>query len=145
VNRRLDEFLDLSIALTGFSKLHLIGTGVGTEYLETVEKIVPGEIIDQLLHAHAGPGGDTELSAALLDDATLGPVARNIIVLWYTGTWIPLPEDWCESVGRSAADVAHVVSSEAYLAGLQWRTIGAHPPGGLPPGFASWACPPPGV
>lgn len=149
MNERLDEFLKLSVALTGFDRFQLIGTGVGPEYLSTLDSIVPRAIVDRLLEASGKlPGGAAQggaLSERILDDSVLGPVARNVIVLWYSGTWTPLPEQWCATNGRSPRDRGHVVSPAAYLAGLQWAAAEAHPPGGLPPGFASWAEPPLGV
>lgn len=146
---RLDQFLKLSVHLTGFGQLELLGTGVGQEYLQTVEEIIPEPIVGQLFDAAMKLIEDREHAnsrlTGLLDDAVIGPVARNIIVLWYCGTWTPLPAAWCETNGRSPLDVGHVVSSASYLAGLQWATVGAHPPGGLPGGFASWASMPEGV
>jgi hypothetical protein len=146
VEKRLEEFLDLSVILTGFDRLQLNGTGVAPEYLDTLDRILSGSVTDRLLEAFSAirheEHQDAALSERLLDDAVLGPVARNIIVLWYTGTWTPLPEEWWEPDPRSSGDVGHTVSSAAYLAGLQWAVASAHPPGGLPPGFASWASPP---
>lgn len=123
-----------------------MGTGVGPEFLRTMEDIVPEAITSQLFEA-AGklPPGDDEAVEAMVTDSTLGPIVKNVIVMWYCGTWNPLPEDWCEKHGRSPKDVGHVVSSAAYLAGLQWSNVAAHPPGGLPGGFASWASAPEGA
>lgn len=149
MNRRLDELVGLSVALTGFDRLDLIGTGVAAEYLDTLDRIVSPATVDALLKAYAGlPADDPDgaaLSGRILEDALLGPLARNVIVLWYTGTWTPLPADWPAPGARSPLDVAGVVSPAAYLSGLQWRTVGAHPAGALPTGFASWASPPLGV
>lgn len=139
---RLDVFLNLSVSLTGFSRLYLGGTGVGSEYLATLDTIVPGDIVDRLLTTFESQPGDDQISAQVLNDETLGPVARNIIVMWYSGTWTPLPEDWCKANGHSPKDKGHVVSAAAYQSGLQWAAIAAHPAGALPPGFASWASPP---
>ncbi|NNH33825.1 hypothetical protein C9413_32005, partial [Rhizobium sp. SEMIA 4085] len=35
-----------------------------------------------------------------------------------------------------------VVSPDAYIEGLLWKAIGAHPAGAKGPGFGSWAFPP---
>lgn len=144
MEKRLEDFLDLSVILTGFSHLQLTGTGVATEYLRTLDSIVTPAMSDRLLETFAriSTDQDASLSAQILDDAVLGPLARNVIVLWYTGTWTPLPVDWWSPNSPSPRDVGHTVSSAAYLAGLQWTVASAHPPGGLPPGFASWASPP---
>jgi len=146
---RLDEFLRLSVSLTGFGRLQLVGTGVAHQYLDALDSIVSAEFTNRLLEASAalpeGDGRETALSERVLGDPAFGPVARNIIVLWYCGTWQPLPDDWCQVFGRAPSDQPHVVSPEAYLAGLQWTVAGAHPAGGLPGGFASWAGPPAGA
>jgi hypothetical protein len=149
VNNRLDQFLGLSVALTGFDRLHLLGTGVAAEYMEVLDRVASPPVTDLLLRARERSisEGDKEAEwiQRLLDDALMGPVARNLIILWYTGTWTALPPDWPAPAGRSPLDVGHVVSPEAYLAGLQWATVGAHPAGALPTGFASWSSPPAGV
>lgn len=149
MNNRLNEFLDLSVALTGFDRSHLRGTGLIADHLETLDSVVSPPIVDQLLQAYAalpkGETGDALLSKHILEDALLGPLARSLIVLWYTGSWTPFPNDWPAPMGRSPLDVARVVSQAAYYNGLQWSAAGAHPPGALPPGFASWASPPVGV
>jgi len=148
MNKRLDTFLELSVALTGFDRLHLISTGVGPEYLAALDDIISTAGADALLQAFSTlPATDdgTLLVGTILDDATLGPVARNLTVLWYTGTWTQMPEAWRAANAHSARDTAHVVSAASYLAGLQWSAIGAHPAGALPPGFGSWALPPLGV
>jgi hypothetical protein len=72
----------------------------------------------------------------------LGPIARNVIVLWYLGQWDQMPRHWRDRQGASPADVAGVPSAAAFRAGLVWRAIGAHPTGANPPGFGSWATPP---
>lgn len=145
MDQRLDDFIALSVALTGFGRLQLLGTGVGPEYLRVLDSIVPDGIVSALLREGASlPPGDDAATARLLDDAVLGPVARNIIVMWYSGTWNALPERWREANGRAAGDVSRVISAAAYLAGLQWAAAGAHPAGASPGGFGSWSSPPSG-
>jgi len=149
MDHRLEKFLELSVALTGFGRLALLGTGVGAEYLQALDRIVPVRIVNDFLQRaeslSAKGDHNTTVVHAILDDRVLGPVARNVIVMWYCGTWSVLPDDWRAEHGASEADVPHVISAAAYLTGLQWTTIGAHPPGGLPGGFGSWASPPPGA
>lgn len=143
---RSDLFIDLSAALTGFDRVQLLGTGVAGQYLRTLEEVVPAAVVDALLAAFEtvpeGPGLEAALGAAILDQPDLGPVARNLIVLWYCGTWKALPEGWRSAHGASPADTDRVVSKEAYVAGLQWVAAGAHPMGARQPGFGSWALPP---
>jgi hypothetical protein len=142
---RADRFLRLSAALTGFGRVTLLGTGVAGEYLRALDAILPAGMTDELL-ASAEPGGDPDAAAArVLDDPKLGPVARNVILMWYCGTWAGLPDDWRAAHGASPLDTRHVVSGGAYLSGLQWAAAGAHPAGGLQQGFGAWGLPPQGV
>jgi hypothetical protein len=139
---RLGLFVQTSACLTGFSRTELFGTGVASEYLSAVDAAAPSAMVAELLTVL----GDTEVAddvvARCLASPDLGPVARNVIVLWYTGSWQQLPEDWRRTYGRFAGDETRVVSAAAYLAGLQWKVVGAHAPGGDMQGFGSWATPP---
>lgn len=128
-------FLDLSVTLTGFSEFHLLGTGLSDTYRTALETIVPTHVLHRLLNENSEP-------ATLLADQDLGPVARNVILMWYCGTWTPLPEEWRERNGTSPLDTRHVISAEAYRSGLQWVTAGAHPAGAYQQGFGAWALPP---
>ena len=82
MRERLESFIELSEALTGFSRVQLLGTGMAEEYLRAVEEAVPAPVLEELLAA-----GD---AVTILEDAKLGPVARNVILLWYCGTWTAL-------------------------------------------------------
>jgi hypothetical protein len=142
---RSTRFLELSTLLTGFGRVQLLGTGMLEDYLSAVAEALPAGILDELLAAYDRlPEGDREAAAGseILDDPKLGPVARNVILLWYCGTWTPLPEDWRSVHGSSAMDTHRVVSPESYLAGLQWVAAGAHPVGARQQGYGAWAVPP---
>lgn len=145
MNERLAQFLSLSANLTGFNRLELLETGVLTDYLEVVDQAISTDRVDLILSAHSeladSPDLDQAIGTRILDDQQLGPVARSLIVLWYTGTWQPVI-DSTQSPQPADLDQPRVVSPAAYMAGLQWRTIHAHPAGALPPGFGSWAHPP---
>jgi hypothetical protein len=116
---RLNGFLELSAALTGFDEVELLGTGVADEYLRTLEGAVPAGVLDDLL------GNAKSDAEAVLADEVLGPVARDVTVMWYCGSW-----------------QGEVVSPDAYVAGLQWVAAGAHPIGARQQGFGAWALPP---
>lgn len=145
-SERTERFLDLSVLLTGFDRAQLLGTGVAGQYLRTLEDVVCGEVLDDLLHARerlpAGEPSEAVIRSEIIDHADRGPVARNLIMLWYSGTWRALPEDWRRAHGASPLDTDRVVSGAAYAAGLQWVAAGAHPMGARAPGFGSWALPP---
>src|SRR4051794_14988416 len=102
----LENFLALSSVLTGFSVFRLKGTGQAPQYLCTATEIVGEPTVRALLSAFrrvaADAGDDQEalergIRRDILSDGRLGPVARNLIKLWYVGTWYALPVEWREA------------------------------------------------
>jgi hypothetical protein len=145
---RLENFLAFSADVTAFSRFELQGTGQAQEYLDTVMHIVGATIVDRLLDLHAstvaaaagdGAARDDLLRRDVLGDPQLGPVARNIVKMWFLGIWYQLPREWTEAFGARPNDVTFVVSGAAYTEGLLWPAIGANPPGAKGPGYGSWA------
>lgn len=147
-HNRMEVFLAFSSAVTGFSVFRLTGTGRGEEYLQAVTGVVGEEAVDDMLErfrrvAGAGEGErDRLLRAEILSHGKLGPIARNIIKMWFVGTWYQLPVDWRDTFGTSERDVTFVVSPAAYTEGLLWPAVGANPPGAKAPGYGTWADPP---
>jgi hypothetical protein len=149
VTTRLERFLAFSADATAFTRFELQGTGQAQEYLDTVVRIVGATIVDRLLDLHAsaaaaddGPTREDLLRRDVLSDPQLGPVARNIVKMWFVGIWYELPREWTEAFGARPGDVTFVVSGTAYTEGLLWPAIGANPPGAKAPGYGSWALPP---
>jgi hypothetical protein len=141
----------LSVDLTAFSEFELMGTGLAADYLATLRKIVGDVLVTELLDAHRdarrasasdSAALERELRHRLLGDEKLGPVARNLIKLWYLGIWYELPSAWAEAFGARDGDRTFFVSATAYTEGLLWPAIGANPPGAKAPGYGSWAAPP---
>jgi hypothetical protein len=145
-DKRLDLFLRLSELLTGFGGIDLLGTGLAGRYLRVVDDILPPGAGDELLAAFARlPAGldrEAAVQTTILAHRKLGPVARNVILMWYRGTWTRLPEEWRSAYGTSPSDTDHVVSAEAYRSGLQWVAAGAHPAGALQQGYGAWSSAP---
>ncbi|GAA1860513.1 hypothetical protein [Myceligenerans crystallogenes] len=146
-----EAFLDLSSTLTGYSRFRLLGTGQADPYLSTTREAVGDEVLAQLLTTFADvrrAAGDDEkaldaaLRARVLSDPLLGPVARNVIKMWFVGTWYQLPSEWRDVHAGGRHDSTHVVSPASYTEGLLWPTIGANPPGAKAQGFGSWTAPP---
>jgi hypothetical protein len=133
----VERFVALSAALTGFRAVDLWGTGQARAHLDLVLSVCGEALGARLLAA------DPEDSTTLLVDPDLGPVARNVIVLWYLGQWDQMPRAWRDRHGASPEDVARVASAAAFRAGLVWRAIGSHATSADPPGFGSWATRPP--
>ena len=147
---RSNAFVAFSEAVTGFSAFRLHGTGQVEEYRATVANVVGTEVLDALLDTwarvqeEADRGGDLDdlLRHQVFEDPHLGPIARNVIKLWYVGMWYELPKEWSDAYGARERDVTFTVSPTAYTEGLLWPAMGANPPGAKAPGYASWTGPP---
>lgn len=143
-----DEFLALSVALTGFDVYELQGTGVAGEYFATLWRIVPDAARDlvrawRTIVQDPPPGGVEEgVRTRILHSTRLGPVAQNVITMWYTGLWVPLPGAWHYAYGTPPEDVNQVVSALAYQESLVWKAADTNPMGAKQPGFGTWALPP---
>jgi hypothetical protein len=146
---RLESFVALSALLTGFDRVALLGTGTADSYLDMLRMALPDGVLGELLAAYdqlpTGPDRDSALASDILGDSKLGPVARNVILLWYCGTWTALPSAWHDAYGCSPLDVSQVVSGEAYQQGLQWVVAGAHPMGARQQGYGAWSVAPEGM
>ena len=142
------SFYSLSVQLTGFGEVELLGTGVGGLYLAWLHRVFPDalpELLDvwsSVERDYPPPERALGLQERILDDAELGPFARAILALWYTATWTP-PKS--EDVNLPASENVDRSFGAAYPEGLMWRAaIGAHPGGAKPTGFGTWAYAPEG-
>ncbi len=143
---QIDAFYDLSVALTDYHGITLRGTGVGETYYEVVTTIVGQAIVDdllktyQLIHSesqkskHPEAAKERLIRNEILSNERLGPVARNVIKMWYLSIWYQLPIDWRQKYGNPSqashqkyTDVDFVVSRDTYIQGLIWPTVGSHP------------------
>lgn len=148
------RFVALSVVLTGFDDAELWGTGMVDPYLDWLRSVVGDQRTGDLLSASQATidaaGGKPAVLERLfliniLEDDALGPLARNLIVLWYLGQWNQLPADWRDLHGASALDQTCIISPDAYVQGLAWKAIHTHPTGAKMPGYGSWALPPVGA
>jgi hypothetical protein len=145
------EFLSLSAILTGYSRFRLVGTGQADAYLATTRAAVGDVVLNHLLTTFTEVDRDAGseevvldrgLRARVLSDELLGPIARNLIKMWFVGTWYELPQEWRDRYASREPVATHVVSPASYIEGLLWPTIGANPPGAKGQGFGSWVGPP---
>jgi hypothetical protein len=145
---RLDHFVTLSADLTAFTEFELRGTGQAQAYLAAVDRVVGPPLMDALLRAYQLvldepvidiAGRDDSLRRVIFSDELLGPIARNVIKLWYVGTWYEMPGEWYEGFASLEKNVTFMVSAAAYTDGLLWPAIGGSPPGAKAPGYGSWA------
>jgi hypothetical protein len=144
----IDTFLAFSSEVTAFTTFELYGTGQAQAYLAAVTDVVGEKLLGDLLAAYQllqsvpRPDREDRLRREIFGDEKLGPIARNIIKLWYIGIWYELPGAWTESFGALPKNVTFMVSASAYTEGLLWTAIGANPSGAKAPGYGSWALPP---
>jgi hypothetical protein len=125
------EFIEASVILTGFERFDLLGTGVAEEYFKFLQHAAENAALEQVCERVCGAKTDDDIGE-LLQDAQLGPLARNLIKLWYLGQWF----------GELPPGANSILSAESYKEGLVWRAIGAHPQGAKQQGFAAWSEPP---
>lgn len=133
----MDYFLDLSAVATGYSRFDLQATGQASLYFDTVRGVIGGDLFGELLQVFHEHGLDP-----ILVSPKLGPVARNIIKLWYISIWETLPPIWQEKFGVSLNDATFMADPYAYPEGLLWKTLEVNPPAAKPPGYGIWALPP---
>jgi hypothetical protein len=137
----VDKFLRLSVILTGFEEYVLRGTGMLQAYYHELLLIIGAREAGELLGAldRVPDGDDTAFQKLVLDCPRYGPVARNVLTMWYLGRWTQLPREWRAAYGATAYDTDHVVSAAAYREGLVWPAAGTHPMSAKQPGFGTWA------
>jgi hypothetical protein len=148
MDAQLNDFLALSSELTGFTPYDLAGTGQARLYLTTILDIVGDANVTALINAfrdvsqREAAAIERGIRIDILSDEKLGPLARNVIKMWYVGSWYELPGEWRERFGENDKDRTFVVSPASYVEGLLWPAIGANPSGAKPLGYGTWADPP---
>jgi hypothetical protein len=144
----IERFVKFSAEITAFMAFDLYGTGQAQAYLDAVTGVVGAKLVEELLDAYDRIDDPTQtarekrLRREIFGDQKLGPIARNIIKLWYLGIWFELPRSWTDNFGALSKNVMFMVNAAAYTEGLLWTAIGANPSGAKAPGYASWALPP---
>lgn len=135
------QFLRLSVILTGFDENELLGTGMLETYYDELLRIIGAREAGSLFGALLLVDDEDGFRSVILDDARYGPVARNVLRMWYLGTWAQLPREWRNNYGATSYDTDHVVSAAAYREGLVWPAAGTHPMGAKQQGYGSWTKP----
>ncbi|PZM84275.1 MAG: hypothetical protein DKT66_06475 [Candidatus Melainabacteria bacterium] len=141
-DKSVQKFLQLSSVLTGFSLFELRASDCTEEFYETTQRQIGRENLEAFLANFADTTqADIDVSLA---NSFLGPIAKNIIRMWYVGNWVAMPDEWwaAHSSEIFAANSTFVVSSQAYKEGLVWKAADTHPMGSKSGGFGSWALPP---
>jgi hypothetical protein len=133
VSEYRDEFLSLSILLTGFNRTELESTGMIETYFQTLIDRTEASILKpffenvvDILKIVAVVNRDAAITSQLMPDSAYNGVAKRIILMWYEGLWV------------TAVFPPQVISSLAYAQGLMWTAAKTHPSGAKQPGFGSW-------
>jgi hypothetical protein len=144
----LDLFLLMSEELCGISAYYLRGTDYAKTYLDTVLRVVGADSMERLLATYASlptccqQDREAGIRADLLSHDEFGPVARNVIKLWYSATWFELPQEWHQTYTVFADDRTFIPAAYAYPESFLGPAVGAHPAGAKPTGHQSWVFPP---
>lgn len=137
-------FLAISAWLTGFEQVELQGTGMVDTYYQTVIAKNSAADVDYffaeataILAETAGDEEQTlaQIKSRLIPDSCYNSLAKNIILMWYTGEWYTQTDD-PSTISSSQ------INGESYVQGLMWTAAETHPPGAKQPGYGSWAEPP---
>ncbi len=129
-----DIFLDISVFLTGFNKMELLGTGMLETYFNVVMNMNNVASVESFLAESEkilikNQGNEekinNEILHKLMPDSLYNGLAKNIITMWYMGNWMNT-----------------VISPQSYVQGLIWGVAETHPPGAKQPGYASWSTAP---
>ncbi|WP_043267699.1 hypothetical protein [Streptomyces sp. CT34] len=157
-----EQFVEMSVPLTGFHPEDLYATGMVEKYRDTlVERIGPGRAIDLYTHYESVGKETTALGREFYipdpppwpQDVLLADAARAVVKMWYVGAWYGLTSSAGEAKLReeqnayadvvpALPNVAFMVSPDAYVNGLVWKLSGGHPPGAKPTGYGSWSAEP---
>ncbi|NEO32807.1 MAG: hypothetical protein F6K36_20775 [Symploca sp. SIO3C6] len=144
----LKNFVNLSAILTGYSSDRLMPAidpiGVAKQYLNYLQNQqidVDKNLINQLFTTFTNIAEQPEITPEklaqaveqkILKDKDLSPIARRIIRLWYLGFWYTNepPKPFEEGT---------MISMNAYVQGLCWDSIQAHPMGYSEMRYGYWA------
>ena len=137
----LDQFVNLSRALTGYDKVELLGTGMAEPYYQTITGIYQESVLRLLFEAKAifevygegHPDFEAQVRQRILRDIVFGQMAKNIIQLWYMGSYTNY---------NDPAQTTYIISPDAYVNSLIWQAAGSHPAGAKYPGYGSWSLEP---
>ena len=143
-----ETFLLLSVQLCGISSFDLMGTGFARRYFDIVEGVIGHDLFRRLLGTFNRLTTDPAkrnrvLQTEILYHPEFGPIARNIMKLWYTAFWFQLPPTWRSNFGGNpgynlAKDQTGISYPYAYPEALLCPAVGGHTFGAKPTGHQSW-------
>jgi hypothetical protein len=127
-NHDMETFIKISVHLTGFSDIELLGTGMTSVYFNVLRNHNQVDVFEAFLTKsrqiiESSDHIKNDISSELMPVFLYNGMAQNLITLWYTGSMMN----------------GKIVSSQAYIQGLIWNTASAHPPGAKQQGYGSWS------
>jgi hypothetical protein len=132
--KQVNIFLDISVRLTGFNELELLGTGMLQTYFNVMMNKNNMAVVESFLAEsekilEKNKNDEKALNNAILNnlmpDSLYSGLAKNIITMWYMGSW-----------------VNEIISPQSYVQGMIWGVAETHPPAAKQPGYASWSMAP---
>lgn len=150
----LSNFVNLSAVLTGYQPSDLYDDfdpePVAIEYLAMLKSKVDAATVTNLITTFANINAQAtplttesefiaEIQMQIINDAQMGPVALNIVRMWYLSIWYEMNQPQ-PITGFSAGTV---VSMNAYTKGLAWDAGQAHAMGYSEMHFGYWETEPP--
>lgn len=144
----MDDFVGLSACLTGFSperlKPEIDPIDIAQQYLDTMEKHLAGPLA-QMVDVYkkdvgAQPLSETlarKVAADIQAQSGLTQAAVALVRLWYLGSWYQPVQ------GKSSFQ--EILSDEAYVQSLVWRSAQTAPMGDHEMNFGYWHDQPPSL
>lgn len=151
--KRRTNFVNMSAVLTGFMTDVIDPLfdplGLVAVYLQTADDNAKPATVDSLIQQYVtllnSGRPNQQIADALLETTNAEPalpalLARAIVTLWYLGSW---NTSWNTPPKTLPKFTPAVVSPNAYIGGLAWKAIQAHPMGASDFTFGYWVEPPP--
>jgi hypothetical protein len=127
---RFGLFLSLSQYLTGEPALdHALAQRHFGRLQSASDSAVLANLLLQWQAAEKNPAQTDGLVRKILSDSVLGPLAKTLILLWYTGGIKNVVDNTTVWVIETAGD---------YYGALAWKVVGSHPPGLSNQFFGHW-------
>lgn len=131
---QMDDFIRISVELTGFSEIELLATGMpGDYYMLVVDNTDADDLkaffdeVKKILDIGQYDPGDANklIKENLIPDSKYGGLAKKIILMWYSGL-------------KPTGSNSEIAGDAAYIHSFMWKAAKTHPAGAMQPGYGSW-------
>jgi len=130
----MEDFIQISVELTGFSNIELLATGILDDYYTLVVDNTAADnlksFFDEVkkildVRQHDVNKAHKLIKENLIPDSRYGGLAKKIILMWYSGL-------------KPTSGLPEIASAAAYIHSFMWKTAKTHPAGAMQPGYGSW-------